>query len=315
MILSVTLNPSVDHTVYLRRLVPGDTNRISRLETDAGGKGINLARIVARLGGRAVATGFLGGSTGEFVQAVLRRQRVACDFVAITGATRTNFNIECTSGGPPTTLNARGPAIGPRQWQALLSQVESLAPHASWVAVGGSIPPRLEHSALAALVHLARSLHRNVALDADDEPLRLALAAGPTLVKPNAAEAGRLVGVPVRTIDDAIAAATKIRRMIGREERMSSIVVVSLGAVGAVWVSSHGAWIGRPPKVKAKSTIGSGDSLVGATLWALEQGTSHAEALRWGVAAGAATATTNGADIGSRETIRRLYKGCQIEPA
>jgi 1-phosphofructokinase family hexose kinase len=315
VILSVTLNPSVDHTVYVRRLVPGDTNRISRLETDAGGKGINLARIVARLGGRAVATGFLGGSTGEFVQAVLRRQRVECDFVAIKGATRTNFNVESTAGGPPTTLNARGPAIGSGSWHALLSKVESLAPRVSWVAVGGSIPPRLEHSALAELVSLARSLHRNVALDADDEPLRLALAAGPTFVKPNAAEAGRLVGTPVRTIGDAIAAAATIRRMVGHEARRESIVVVSLGAVGAVWESAEGVWIGRPPKVKARSTIGSGDSLVGAALWALEQGASHAEALRWGVAAGAATATTNGSDIGSRDTIRRLYKGCQIEPA
>jgi len=315
LILTVTLNPSIDHTVYVRRLVVGDTNRVSRIETDAGGKGVNLARIVARLGGRALASGFLGGSSGEYVQAVLRRQRVDCDFVWITRPTRTNFNIECSSGGPPTTLNARGPAIGPRPWNALLAKYEALLPTASWVAVGGSVPPRLDPSALAEFVARARALDKNVALDADGEPLRLGLAAGPTFVKPNAAEAGRLVGAPIRSVADAIAAGPAIRRFVGGPASEAAIVVVSLGAAGAVWMSAEGTWVGHAPKVEVRSTIGSGDSLVGAALWALERGAGHAEALRWGIAAGAATATTNGADIAARDTIRRLYANVRVEAA
>src|SRR5690348_1023172 len=116
MILSVTLNPCVDHTLFVEGLRPHQRNKILRLETDAGGKGINLSRIVAELGGDAVATGLVGGDSGRLVAAALERQGVRNDFVEVAGETRRNFSVE-SGDGDPTTFNAVGPEVTGIEWE------------------------------------------------------------------------------------------------------------------------------------------------------------------------------------------------------
>lgn len=299
VILSVTLNPSIDHAVFVERLALHDTNRVTRSETDAGGKGINLSRVAAELGAETMATGFLGGGPAAFVRAVLDRQGVAHDFVPIAGDTRTNFSVE-DGFGPPTTFNAPGPRVTPEEWDALVARVSALVRGASWVCLGGSLPPGAPADAYRRLAEVAERAGVPVALDADGDPLREGLRAKIALIKPNGREAARLLGRAVEGREDALAAARDLREL-GVDR-----AIVSLGAEGAALSGPNGDFIARSPTVEAKSTIGSGDSMVAGFLVGLMRGVGDAEAFRLGLAAGAATATTDGSEIGRRETIEKL---------
>ena len=309
MILTVTLNPSVDRAIYVKECKLGDTNRVERTETDAGGKGINLSRVADELGAQTLATGFLGGGPGAFVTSVLKRQGVPCDFVPIEGDTRINFSVEDEARNPPTTFNESGPKIHAREWESLIDKCRHYAPQTRWACVGGSVPPGLSPDVYKTLLLLFKEGGCRTLLDADGEPLKSGLEAKPDLVKPNAKEAERLLGRPIKTDEDAVRAAREILELgVGA-------VILSRGEEGAVFVSKEGTWIGKSPKVDANSTIGSGDSMLGAHLWALEEGKGLEEAFQWGLAAGAATATTSGSEIARRGVIEKLFPSCVVERA
>ena len=140
MILTVTLNPCIDQTVFVDGLKLHDSNRVVRFETDAGGKGVNLSRVVAELGGESIATGLLGGGPGAFVRKVLDAQGVRHGFVEIEKDTRTNVAVEDGSGEAPTSFNAKGPLVSEQEWDALVDKVRALANGADWVTLGGSLP-------------------------------------------------------------------------------------------------------------------------------------------------------------------------------
>lgn len=307
MILSVTLNPCVDRVLFVEELHVGDTNRIVRTETDAGGKGVNLSRVVAELGGATLATGFLGGGPGAYVRKVLDLQGVVHDFVEIGLDTRMNFSVEQASGAPPTTLNDRGPNIAEAEWEELLRRVRGYAKKASWLALGGSLPPGVPDDAFAILARIGKEEGAKVLLDADGEPMKLGLKAGPAMIKPNAKEASRLLGRPVESQEEAVAAA---RELAGSG---IEIVIVSRGAGGAVLAMGGAVWIGRSPKVAVKSTIGSGDSMLAGFLFALQAGKGPEEALALGLACGAATAETDGSEIARRPVIERLLPEARVE--
>lgn len=303
MILSVTLNPCVDQMLTIDGLKPFDTNRVSRADEDAGGKGVNLSRVVAEMGGDTVATGFLGGTTGLFVRAVLAEQGVRNSFVEVAGSTRTNVSVEDGTGRPPTTFNARGPEISEPELHRLLGWLEELASEASWIAIGGSLPPGVPTDIFRTLVELGHRAGTKVLLDADGEAQRLGLEAGPDLIKPNSPECSRLLGRTIATDEEALAA---VEEMYARQGGGEKIAIMSRGKRGAVMRCAEGRYLGVSPEVVPVSTIGSGDSLLGAFLWALESGKSPAESLSWGLAAGAATAMTDGSQIARKSAVEDL---------
>lgn len=307
MILSVTLNPCVDRVLFVDELKVGDTNRVIRTETDAGGKGVNLSRVVAELGGTTVATGFLGGGPGAYVRKVLELQGVCHDFIEIGLPTRMNFSIEQKAGTPPTTLNDKGPQITEQEWASLLEHVRRYARQARWMALGGSLPPGVPPDAFAVLTKIGKDEGAKVLLDADGEPMKLGLQAGPAMIKPNAKEASRLLDRPVESTDEAVAAA---RELLGTG---LEIVILSRGAEGAVLAAGQEIWIGHTPKVTVKSTIGSGDSMLGGFLYALLAGKDPGESLALGLAAGAATAETDGSEIARKPVIERLLPEARVE--
>jgi len=309
MILTVTLNPSVDHAIFLDELKVGDTNRVRRTEIDAGGKGINLSRVVAALGGRTVATGFLGGPAGACVSGVLDAEDVPHDFVQIEGETRTNVSVEDKAGNPPTTFNDRGPGITVKEWEALLDKCDALAAEATFVALGGSLPPGVPTEAFQILTERLRARGLPVLVDADGEPMLAAMEAHPTMIKPNSKEAGRLLGTEVETDEQAIEACCRLRDRLAP----GGIALLSRGGKGAIMAAEKGVFIGRSPQVEVKSTIGCGDSLLGGFLWALTSGKDPAEALQWGMTAGASTAATSGAGLASRQIAEILYSRAEVE--
>ncbi|MDK3162467.1 PfkB family carbohydrate kinase [Kamptonema cortianum] len=222
-----------------------------------------------------------------------------------TGETRTNFNVE-SGDGPPTTFNARGPKILASEWQELLEKCERLFESANWVTLGGSLPQDVPPDSFAILGQLAKECSCRFALDADGEPMLKGLEAGPNLIKPNLREAERILdaAIPADPVS-AVEAARAIRAKY-MEQNPDMIVALTMGAKGAVMVNESGAWIGDPIEVDSRSTIGAGDSLLGGMIAAIEDGESWETALAWGLAAGAATATTDGTEIGRWEVISKF---------
>ncbi len=307
MILAISLNPSLDRTVFLDELKVGDTNRVDHTETDAGGKGINLARVAAEMGAKTKVLGYVGGGSGDFVIRVLNREGVANEFIEVSGETRTNVCIETSVGGPPTMLNERGPEISSHEWQQLIELVESASSSATWVAVGGSVPPGIPQDCMKTLVEVAHRSGAMVLLDADDTAFALGMQGIPEFIKPNLREAERYIGRAIPDQESALRAAEDLH-LAG-----THIVVLSRGELGAILACEEGLFNAVPPKIHQRSTIGSGDSLLGAVLAALEQGSTMEEALRWGVAAGAATAMTDGASIGRKTDVLNLLPQVVVE--
>ncbi len=311
MILSVTLNPCIDQTLFVDGLKPHDTNRVVRTEVDAGGKGINLSRVAVELGGESLATGFLGGGAGAYIRRVLDVQGVQHDFVEIEGNTRINFSVEDGSGEPPTTFNSKGPTVSATEWDRLFALVTKYTQTSDWIALGGSLPKGVPVEAYFEIGRVAKQAGKRLALDADGEAMRRGLDAKPHFIKPNRKEAGRLLGRSVETVDDALFAAEELRQYLEPD----GVCVLSLGQDGAVLTSAAGTLIGRPIEVESVSTIASGDSLVGAMLAALDRGSSLEDSFRLGLAAGAATAMTDGAEIARRPVVESLLPRALVESA
>ncbi len=311
MILTVTPNPALDVTLYVDGLKPHDTNRVTLREVDAGGKGLNLSRAAAELGARTVATGYLGGGTGAEICHILLEQGVEAAFLRTEHPTRTNFNIE-DGAGPPTTLNAKGALVTQELWQALKDKVTELSKDAEWLCLGGSLPQGLPTEAFAELTQIGRSAGAKILADADGEVMRLALAEGPDLVKPNLKEAERLLGRPLTGDGEVLAAAQEICRLQKEGGSSDPLAIVSLGAKGALLCAASGAWLSPAPAIEVRSTVGSGDSLLGGFLAALGQGHSLPDCIRWGAAAGAATASTGGAEIVRRPVFEEILARTEV---
>lgn len=306
MIVTVTLNPSVDHALFIDGLKPNDANRVRRVERDAGGKGLNLSRVYAELGGQTLALGLQPHGAASLIKQVLEEQGVEHDFIEVPGQTRLNITVEDGTGKPPTTFNEPGAITPAGAYEAVLDKVRARASAATWISAGGSIPPGVGPEAYARLVDVAYELGVNILVDADREALKLAVQHHPDMIKPNEDEAARLLdwtGDEVR--ENPLNALREMRSM-------ARVVLLTLGAAGA-WLEVEGqVWHATPPKIEAKSTIGSGDSLLAGVLFAHENGRDWGECLRLGVACGAATAMTDGSEIGRRPVIESLLPRVEI---
>jgi 1-phosphofructokinase family hexose kinase len=310
MVLTVTLNPSVDRALFVDQIVVGDANRVIRSETDAGGKGINLSRVLCELGGQTIATGFIAGGPGAYICRALDMQGLRHAFVEVKGETRTNVSVEDSGHGLPTTFNERGPEIDAHDIDRLFGRIREHIDAADWITVGGSLPPGTPPQTFRELVELAHSAGKKILVDADGEAMRLAMEAKPDMIKPNEKEAARLLGQTIDGRNDAIQAAESLYDQLGGGER---IVVVSRGAGGAAMVCADGTFDGVSPNVEMKSTIGCGDSMLGGMLWAIQNGLCLEESLRWGLAAGAATASTDGTEIARKPVVDRLFPSAKVE--
>ena len=300
MIATVTLNPALDKIVYLDRLLVGDTNRIIRTETDAGGKGINASRMLRALGAETVALGLIGGRTGTFIEHVLQREGVRTDFIEVTKETRTNIQIQTEDGEPPTALDEKGGPVTLREIGLLIERVDAVAGSCEFVLFGGSIPLGVPVDVYERLINCVEAHGAKAILDAEGELLLDGLQATPFMIKPNRDEAQRLVQKELPTEADVIQAAKTLR------SKGISLAIISLGKQGAIAASKEGVWKAVPPPVEAVSTVGSGDSMVAGIVFSLSRNGSLEDALRLGSACGAATAMSSGVEMGRKEDVERL---------
>lgn len=306
MISTVTLNPSIDKTVYVSKLVQNDTNRITRVETDAGGKGVNCSRMLKRLGADTQVVTLLGGSAGEYIRTVLKREGIDCNFVETQKTTRTCIAIEEEGGVPPTTLNEKGGPVSHSELVDLLELVKNVAAESKFVVFGGSIPLGLNPDVYNVLIQICNTKGCKAVLDTDGEALAEGIKAVPFMIKPNKAEAERLLGKTFSTKNDVCLGALSIA------EKGIPLVIISLGKQGAVAAYEGFVYAVSSPKVDAVSTIGSGDSFVAGVVSGLEKGKSIEDSLRLAAAAGAATALSSGADIGARADVDRLLDEVEV---
>jgi tagatose 6-phosphate kinase len=256
VILTVTLNTALDITYRVRSLRPHASHRVTEVTERPGGKGVNVARVLAALGHGVTVTGFVGGATGRAVQEQLTATPGVVDaLVPVGGATRRTIAVVDEQTGDTTQLNEPGPTVTPAEWSAFQEAYEDLLASASAVALCGSLPPGVPVGAYAGLVRTARAAGVPVLLDTSGEALRRGVAARPDIVKPNADELAELTGShePVRATQDA-------------RRRGARAVVASLGAEGLLAATPEGRWRATPPARVHGNPTGAGDSAVAGLL-------------------------------------------------
>lgn len=296
MILTVTLNTALDITYRVRALRPHSTHRVSEVTERPGGKGLNVARVLAALGHEVTVTGFTGGATGRTVRDQLATTAGVVDaLVPVEGSTRRTIAVVDTATGDTTQLNEPGPAITPAEWSAFQETYEYLLRSASAVALCGSLPPGVPVGAYAQLVRTARASAVPVLLDTSGEPLRRGVAARPDIVKPNAEELAELTGS-----HDPLQAIRSARR------RGAHTVVASLGAEGLLAENAAGRWRAAPPRRVHGNPTGAGDSAVAGLLSGLVENLPWPDRLARAVALSAATVLAPAAGEFDRPTYETL---------
>ena len=307
MIVTVTLNPVLDRTLTVPRIIFNEMMRATSSRLDWGGKGFNVSRALQALGIESVAMGFVGGATGRMLERGLSDMGITTDFVHIAGETRTNVVITAADAERYVKVNEAGPAVQAEELAAFLDRArERVRPGDIWV-LSGSLPPNVPPDFYAQLVALVQAKGAKALLDASGEPLRLGCAASPYLVKPNVVEAEEMTGQMINSDADALAAA---EFFLNREIKL---VALSLGAEGLLLASEQRAVGARPPDVQARNPVGAGDALLAGIAWALARESPVEEIARWGVASGTAAAVREGVSVGTRAEVEALYEQVQID--
>ncbi len=306
MIVTLTLNPAADQTLWVGRVEPGRVHRVLDRQIDPAGKGINVSRVAHRLGWPTIAFGFLAGDTGNIVEEALHGEGVQHHFVRIAGQTRLNVTI-VDGAGTATSFFGPGPAVPPERISALDSLLHFWLHAARILVIAGSLPPEIPEHAYGAYVRTARAQGVKVILDADGAAMQHGIVAGPDLIKPNVAEAERLLQRPLHDETAVIHAARELAA------RGIETVVISRGAQGAICANHERVWRVRSPAVQRRSTVGSGDSMVAGMAVALARGDDIVTALKLGTAAGAATAASMGTGLGTADDVSRLLVGVEVE--
>jgi 1-phosphofructokinase family hexose kinase len=308
MIYTVTLNPAVDRELVVPAIEFDSVLRAVEWRVDWGGKGFNVSRVLASLGAASVAVGFAGGRSGELLRDGLNSLEIQTDFIDIQGETRTNVSIVSQSDNRYVKVNEPGPRISAEDLATLLARVEALAQAGDWWVLAGSLPPGISASTYADLTRILERNGAHVILDTSGQALEQGCRAAPELVKPNAYEAFLLTGRPVDSLEQIAAAGQAILQMGPAQ------VAVSLGKDGALLLQSGRVWLAHSPQIEERNPIGAGDSMVGGLVWGLSQGLEASEALRWGIACGAATASLSGTAVGTRQLVESLLAHTHVEP-
>jgi len=300
MIYTLTLNPAVDRELTVPAVEYDSVLRATESRVDFGGKGFNVSRLLKSLGATSTAVGFVGGRSGELLQHGLQDLGIGTDFVWVAGETRTNISIVTETHDHYIKVNEKGPLVGQASQDELLAKIDAITRPGDWWVLAGSLPPGVDEDFYARIVRVLNEHQAKAVLDTTSESLRLGCAEHPFLVKPNREEAEFLTGLPMDTSAQVAQAAAAIRTMGAQN------VVISMGKSGALLQTGIGSWLIGTPSIQEKNPIGAGDSMVGGLVWALTEHFPLREALGWGVASGAASASQGGTEVGSRALIEVL---------
>jgi 1-phosphofructokinase/tagatose 6-phosphate kinase len=311
MIITVTLNAAMDKTLEVPSFTPGRRHRTVDQTTMPGGKGVNIARAIKRLGQPVIATGLAGGATGTRIVEALNDESILNDFVRIFDESRTNTAVLDPTTGLHTEINERGPAVSAQELEMFRDKLLYLAQGASMCVFAGSLPRGVEHDVYSSLIREVRRLGVLTIIDSDGEPLRLSMKAEPDLVSPNELEAEELVGHEFNDADDRTAAVLEMTRQGASE----AIMTVPDGCFARVL--DDGAptlYRVRVEPQEARSEVGSGDAFLAGYVAARYAGQEPLDCLRYGVACGAESTHHFGAGIIDPAQVDRLLTTVESEP-
>ncbi len=301
MIYTVTLNPSIDFIVRLDSLTLGSVNRMTSDDKFAGGKGINVSRILKRLDIENTATGFIGGFTGRFVKDGLVDEGIATKFVEVSEDTRINVKVKA---GEETEINGAGPHISTEKLEELKAILAGLSSDDT-VVFAGSAPSSLGNQVYNTLIPIAKKAGAEVVCDFEGQTLLDALNYQPLLVKPNNHELADIFGVELNGLADIEKYAREILAKGAKN------VIISMAGDGALLVTPEAAYFAKPIKGTVKNSVGAGDSMVAGFTGEYVKSGDPIEALKWGVACG--TATTFSDDLATAEFIKETYQKVEVE--
>ena len=301
MIYTVTLNPSIDFIVRLDSLALGSVNRMTSDDKFAGGKGINVSRILKRLDIENTATGFIGGFTGRFVKDGLVDEGIATKFVEVSEDTRINVKVKA---GEETEINGAGPHISTEKLEELEAILASLSSEDT-VVFAGSAPSSLGNQVYNRLIPIAKKAGAEVVCDFEGQTLLDALNYQPLLVKPNNHELADIFSVELNGLADIEKYAREILAKGAKN------VIISMAGDGALLVTPEAAYFAKPIKGTVKNSVGAGDSMVAGFTGEYAESGDPIEALKWGVACG--TATTFSDDLATAEFIKETYQKVEVE--
>jgi tagatose 6-phosphate kinase len=311
MLLSVCLNPAVDITYGLAAaLVAGESHRVTSVRERAGGKGLNVARVLHQLGARVAVLAPVGGANGQTVRTDLESTGIATTLVDLHGQTRRTVTVVDEQSA--TVLNEPGPIVSPSELADLLDAYRGLLDdtgpdRVELVVLSGSLPPGLPPETYRTFTEIADKQGLPVIVDAEGPALQLCLEARPYLVKPNQAELGRTLGTPVSGRGEIVAAGRRLLSLGARN------AVISCGGDGLIAVTGDGAWAAVSPELIAGNPTGAGDALVAALALGTVRGEPWPELLRSGVALSAAAVAAPLAGEIEQTEATRLHPGVVVE--
>jgi 1-phosphofructokinase family hexose kinase len=306
MILTLTLNPAVDVSLTTDRIIYDDRTYINSETYQAGGKGINVVRALLDFGlTNMQAVSPYGGVMGERFARLVREGNLPVALIPVQGETRRNVAV-IDDEGLTLKLDQRGNPLSEKELQRIEEALLEKLPAASWLTLNGSLPPGAPEDYYAKLIHLARGHGVKTLVDTSGPALAMALAAGPTLAKPNRPEAERLLGRGLLSERASLTAAQEILA------RGPEHVILSLGGHGAIAVWGKRQLHAVPPDIETGSPIGAGDVLGAVTVGALRRGDSFEEAFVWGVAAATVAASLPGLGTGPREEVAKMRDRIEV---
>lgn len=301
MIYTCTIAPSIDYTVYLPEFEQGMLNRSNEVFYYPGGKGINVSRVLQRLGVKNVALGFAGGFTGNYITEYLATEGIITDFIDTEEITRINIKLKSNI---ETEINGSGPNVKDYQLDRLILKMRNLSKGDSFL-LAGSLPASIPFSFFEKIAKVCDEREVHFIVDSSGPQFKKLIEYKPFLIKPNQDELAELFNTSIETQEEVVMYAKKLIA------KGVSNVIVSLGGSGAIYVTNKNVYIAGAPKGEVVNTVGAGDSLVAGFLAAYTEGESELEAFRLGVASGSATAFTS--DLCERQDVQELLENVHIK--
>lgn len=284
MITTITLNAAIDQVYEVESLAVGGTNRVSAIIQEAGGKGINVAKVLQLSGVNVNVGGFAGGINGERIRQLLLKKSIPNELIQVEGESRVCLTVLDTKNSKVTELLESGPEITAQEWQTMLNWVDQQSKCVKWFALSGSLPKGLSTTAYAELIEIINKNGAKVILDSSGDALREGIKAKPFAIKPNEFEIAAILGKATVNETDLLD--------IGKRFVDDGVehVCFSLGEKGAIFVNQNGYFKADAPKVEVVNTVGSGDAFVGGLLYGLANGEEALVAYKRALACGSINA-------------------------
>lgn len=306
-VLCLTMNPSMDLSTDTARVVPTHKLRCGEGVHDAGGGGINVARVITRLGGACETLCPAGGPTGDWLESRMAQEGLINTTIPITQETRVSFTVHERDTSAEYRFVLPGPHLSESEWQACLDHLVNLPSFPDYLVASGSLPPGVPVDFYAQLARLCRERGSRLVLDASGPSVAAALAEGVYLWKPNLKELGEQTGQTLTSPAEGLASA---RHLMGLGH--AEVVALTMGHQGAALLTREGHWSAPPLTIPVASAVGAGDSFVGGLVWGLQQGLPLHEAFAWGVAAGSAALMSVTTGLSRREDAQSLHSQVQL---